>query len=63
MTNPLPPTPASPNRYNLLAVLGVFVLAVIGVGFLVLAVVLLLMWLVPFYYVSTIGKTFLNMMI
>ena len=41
MTNPLPPTPAAPNRYNLLAVLGVFVLAVIGVGFLVLAVVLL----------------------
>ncbi len=31
----------SPNRYNLLAVLGVFALAVVGVGFLVLAVVLL----------------------
>src|SRR5258708_5972076 len=41
MTNPPPPPPAAPNRFNLLAVLGVFVLAVIGVGFLVLGVVLL----------------------
>lgn len=40
MTNPPPPA-ASPNRFNLLAVLGVFVLAVIGVGLLVLGVVLL----------------------
>src|SRR5712692_8814300 len=31
----------SPNRYNLMAVLGVFALALIGVAFLVLAVVLL----------------------
>ena len=40
MTNP-PPPPASPRPYNLLAVIGVFALAVIGVGFLVLGVVLL----------------------
>ena len=41
MTNPPPPPPAAPNRTNPLAVIGVFVLAVIGVGFLVLGVVLL----------------------
>jgi hypothetical protein len=41
MTNSPTPTPPAPNRYNLLAVLGVFGLAVIGVALLVLAVVLL----------------------
>jgi len=41
MTNSPAPNPPAPNRYNLLAVLGVFGLAVIGVAFLVLAVVLL----------------------
>lgn len=41
MTNSPSPKPPAPNRYNLLAVLGVFGLAVVGVGFLVLAVVLL----------------------
>ena len=41
MTNSPSPKSPAPNRYNLLAVLGVFGLAVIGVAFLVLAVVLL----------------------
>jgi Bacterial SH3 domain len=41
MTNSPAPTPPAPNRYNLLAVLGVFGLAVIGVALLVVAVVLL----------------------
>jgi hypothetical protein len=41
MTNSPSPTPPAPNRYNLMAMLGVFGLAVIGVAFLVLAVVLL----------------------
>jgi len=41
MTNTPPPPPSAPNRFNLLAVLGIFVLAVIGVAFLVLGVVLL----------------------
>src|SRR5689334_1509721 len=41
MTNSPAPIPPAPNRNNLLTVVGVFGLAVIGVAFLVLAVVLL----------------------